>query len=67
MDTIVNEAIYKYHKQNILRLLSEHNHKDFRNLPGCRMGNDNILSQLIDGGLQGNGSDINQRAHKAHG
>ena len=28
MDTIVNEAIYKYHKQNILRLLSEHNHKD---------------------------------------
>ena len=28
MDTIVNEAIHKYHKQNILRLLSEHNHKD---------------------------------------
>ena len=46
---------------------AEHDHEDFRDLAGCRMGNDNILSQLIDGGLQCQCTDIDQRAHESHG
>ena len=61
------ELVYIHQLFDGLTEDAEHDHEDLGDLAGCRMSNDNILSQLIDGSLQCQCTDIDQRAHESHG